>query len=102
MNNRLAKYLGISIIAIALGACASTKTQESTAEYVDNSAVTAKVKTVLINDQRIQSLPIKVKSYKGVVQLSGFVDDRTQAKRAEALARQVEGVKEVQNDLIVK
>lgn len=96
------KYIGACLLALTLSACASTKIQESTGEYVDNAAVTAKVKAALLNDKRVKSLPINVKTYKGTVQLSGFVDDRTQANRAEAIARRVEGVQDVQNDLIVK
>lgn len=96
------KYAGAVILAATLGACASTRTQESAGEYVDNSAITTKVKSALLNDKHIKSLPINVKTYKGVVQLSGFVDDRSQANRASAIARRVEGVRAVQNDLVVK
>jgi len=101
LNNAL-KYLGIALFSLGLSACASTKTQESTGEYIDNSAITANVKAAFLKDKYIKSLPINVKTYKGEVQLSGFVDDRTQAVRAESIAQRVEGVHSVQNDLIVK
>lgn len=100
--NTTLKYLGIALFTIGLSACASTKTQESTGEYIDNAAITTNVKAAFMKDKHIKSLPINVKTYKGEVQLSGFVDDRTQAVRAESIARRIEGVQNVQNDLILK
>lgn len=85
-----------------LSSCASTPTSESTGQLIDNSAITAKVKAALLNDPNVSSYPIKVKTYKGTVQLSGFVDNTTQAKRAENVARSVRGVQAVENDLLVK
>jgi hyperosmotically inducible protein len=87
---------------ISLVGCTNRNHQESTGQYVDSSAITAKVKAALIADKSLSSLPITVKTYKNVVQLSGFVNSRYQSSRAESVASQVEGVVEVKNDLIIK
>jgi len=96
------KILSIIILFCGLVACSATHHRESTGEYFDNAAITTKVKTKLFKEQRLSSLDIKVKSYKGVVQLSGFVDNMWQARQAEKLARSVLGVRQVVNNLIVK
>jgi len=83
-------------------ACASTSTQESTGEYVDNSVITSKVKSLLANDDFLKSFKISVETYKGTVQLSGFVNSQKAADRASEIARSVKGVKNVKNNLIVK
>jgi osmotically-inducible protein OsmY len=89
------------LVAASLG-CASTKSHESTGEYVDNSLITAKVKTAIFNDSSLKTLQINVKTYKDRVQLSGFVDSAQSVTRAAEVARGVEGVGSVQNDLLVK
>jgi len=88
--------------ALALGACAGTQTSESTGAYVDDAAITAKVKTAILQDPALKVLQISVKTYKNVVQLSGFVDTAQMKARAGTVASQVSGVTSVQNDLIVK
>lgn len=85
-----------------LTACASTYQNESTGQYVDSSAITVKVKSRLAADKYVRSLPITVKTYKNVVQLSGFVDDTNQELRAVKIAQNVEGVVEVKDSLIIK
>ena len=82
--------------------CSSTRTHESAGEYVDDSAITTKVKAAIAGDPALKSLQISVKTYKGVVQLSGFVDSKDMVDRAGKVAGQVSGVREVKNDLIVK
>ncbi|AHF91804.1 transporter [Opitutaceae bacterium TAV5] len=82
--------------------CASSSTGESTGEYVDNSAITAKVKAALLNDPIVKSFDVSVESYKGVVQLSGFVNTYEQKTQAGRVAAGVTGVAGVQNNLIVK
>ncbi len=82
--------------------CSSTRTHESTGEYVDDSAITAKVKAAILEDPTLKTFQISVKTYKGVVQLSGFVDSAEMIDRAGEVARKVSGVSEVKNDLIVK
>ena len=81
---------------------ASTPKQESTGEYVDDSVITTKVKALLANDDFFKSFQISVETYKGVVQLSGFVNSQQAVDKAGQIARSVQGVKSVRNDLIVK
>jgi osmotically-inducible protein OsmY len=83
-------------------ACASTPKQEGTGEYIDDSVITAKIKTQLATDDFLKSFQIRVESRKGIVQLSGFVDSQNAIDKAGQIARGVEGVKSVKNDLIVK
>jgi hyperosmotically inducible protein len=83
-------------------ACASTSTKESTGEYFDDSVITSKVKSLLANDDFFKSFKISVETNKGVVQLSGFVNSQGAVDRAGHIARSVQGVKSVQNNLIVK
>lgn len=82
--------------------CGSTAIQESTGEYLDSSAVTSKVKTRLFDNLGTEAFAIKVKTYKDVVQLSGFVNSNMTKQRAGQIADNTIGVKYVQNDLIVK
>src|SRR5688572_15560842 len=76
--------------------------QETTGQYASSSALTVKVKAKLMADDTVKSLPITVNSYKGVVQLAGFVDDEQQIRQAIKVAKSVDGVKQVRNCLIVK
>ena len=91
----------IGLITTYLG-CAATQKQESTGQYVDDSVITTKVKAAIFNDTTLKTLQINVETFKGVVQLSGFVDSAQSVKKAGEVAGGVEGVKEVKNDLIVK
>jgi hyperosmotically inducible protein len=86
----------------ALVACASTSKHESTGEYVDDSVITTKIKSQLAADDFLKSFQIDVETYKGVVQLSGFVNAQKAVDKAGKIARSVKGVKSVKNDLIVK
>jgi hyperosmotically inducible protein len=83
-------------------ACASTPKHESTGEYVDDSVITTKVKSLLAVDDFLKSFQISVETYKGTVQLSGFVGSQKAVDKAGEIARSVKGVKSVKNDLIVK
>ena len=83
-------------------ACASTSTREGTGEYVDDSVITTKVKTLLANDDFFKSFQISVETFKGIVQLSGFVNSQKAVDKAGAIAGSVKGVKNVKNNLIVK
>ena len=91
----------IGLIAVFLG-CASTRTQEGTGEYIDDSAITAKVKAEILNDSSLKVFQINVETFKGEVQLSGFVDTAEKVKKAGEIARGVKGVRSVKNSLIVK
>lgn len=82
--------------------CSSTPTRQSTGEYIDDMAITAKVKTAFVQDPVVKALDVGVDTFKGVVQLNGFVDTAEQKARAEQIARNVIGVVNVQNGLSVK
>lgn len=86
----------------ALAACAATRTHESTGEYVDDSVITTKVKSLLANDDFLKSFKISVETYKGVVQLSGFVNSQKAVDKAGEIAGSVQSVKSVNNNLVVK
>jgi len=88
-------------LAVIVG-CAATRTQESTGEYVDDSTITAKVKAAIFDDPALKVLQINVETFKGVVQLSGFVNSAETRSRAAVVASRVSGVKSVKNNLIVK
>jgi len=89
-------------LAISAAACAATPTRESTGGYVDDSTITAKVKTNLAQDSKVSASDVGVKTYKGVVDLSGFVNSQSQISEARLVAGQVNGVKAVHDNLIVK
>ncbi len=96
---------GLLVVAISLlilQACAPTATRESTGEYIDDSAITTKVKTKLLGDPIVSGFAISVETFRGRVILSGFVNSQAQMDRAVALAREVPGVKEVQSALVIK
>ena len=83
-------------------ACASTSKQEGAGEYIDDSVITTKVKSQIAADDFLKSFQISVETYKGIVQLSGFVGTQMAVNKAGEIARGVQGVKSVKNDLIVK
>jgi osmotically-inducible protein OsmY len=91
----------IGLIAVFLG-CAATQTRESSGQYVDDSAITTKVKAAIFDDPLLKVFQINVKTFKGEVQLSGFVDSAQSVIKAGEVARSVAGVKSVKNSLIVK
>ena len=94
--------LVLLMLIATFAACASTRTHESTGEYVDDSVITTKVKAKLADDDFFKSFQISVETYKGIVQLSGFVNSQQAVNKAGEIVRSVQGVKSVKNDLIVK
>lgn len=99
------RYLVAGFAAIALIAmvgCSSTRTQEGTGEYIDDTVITAKVKAAIFDDPMLKSSEINVETYKGVVQLSGFVSSREAIVRAVDVARRIRGVRSVKNDMQLK
>lgn len=94
-------FVVLALVTFIAG-CAGTSTRESTGEYIDDTTITTKVKAEIFNDPMLKVLQINVESYKGVVQLSGFVDSRQAIERAVQIAGAVEGVKGVENSLVVK
>ena len=101
-RNMVIHYFILLMLIVAFAACASTSKQESTGEYVDDSVITTKVKSLLAADDFLKSFQISVETYKGTVQLSGFVDSQKAVDKAVEIARSVKGVKSVKNNLIVK
>jgi len=102
---QLGKYLSAIFLAITLVSvvgCASTSRQEGTGEYVDDSVITTKVKAAIFNEPSLKVAEINVETFKGVVQLSGFVSSYAAANKAVELARNVKGVVSVKNDMRVK
>src|SRR3954469_13034388 len=98
----VAARVGLLIAAFTfVGACSATRTQESAGEVIDDSVLTAKVKTALVEDPVTKAREINVETYRGVVQLGGFADSAEQKSRATEVARSVTGVKDVRNDLRV-
>tara|TARA_R110002167_G_scaffold167146_1_gene364277 strand:+ start:90 stop:401 length:312 start_codon:yes stop_codon:yes gene_type:complete len=86
---------------VAIG-CASTTTGSSTGEMIDDTVITTKVKAAIFQDDELSASEINVETFKGVVQLSGFVSDRSDVPRAAVVARGVAGVVSVKNSLVVK
>jgi len=99
---RILKSLAcIGLLATFLG-CAATPQSASTGQFVDDSVITTKVKAAILEEPSLKSLQISVETFKGVVQLSGFVDSAQSAKKAGEVAGRVAGVVSVKNDLTVK
>lgn len=101
-RTRAVLIIAIIMALPLLQACAATATRESTGEYLDDTAITFKVKTQLIGDPTISGFGISVETFRGRVLLSGFVNSQAQIDRAVALARGVFGVREVQSALVIK
>jgi osmotically-inducible protein OsmY len=99
---RIAAAVFTASLALTVVGCSSTPTKESTGEYIDDAAITTKVKAVIFNEPTLKSTEINVETFKGDVQLSGFVAQPADAQRAAELARGVKGVTSVKNDIRVK
>jgi osmotically-inducible protein OsmY len=95
-------FLACLAFAPAFMGCAATQKHESTGEYVDDSVITTKVKAAILEEGSLKTLQINVKTFKGVVQLSGFVDSFEHVAKAGEVAGRVQGVQEVKNDLVAK
>ena len=89
------------LLATALG-CAPTPTKEGTGEYIDDTVITTKVKAAIFNEPSLKSSEINVETFKGTVQLAGFVKFQADMNKAVELARSVNGVKSVKNDMRLK
>jgi osmotically-inducible protein OsmY len=94
-------FLAIGLLAITVG-CASTRTREGTGQYVDDSVITTKVKGAILNEPGLKVSEINVETFKGVVQLSGFVSSRADINSAVRVAQNVNGVKSVTNKMELK
>lgn len=99
---RMMRLMACFALITAFMGCAATQKHESSGQYIDDSVITTKVKAAIFNEETLKTLQINVKTYQGVVQLSGFVDSAQSVTKAGEVARHVENVVSVKNDLIVK
>ncbi len=104
MAQQLKRYstFFLLLLVVAFLGCASTAKQEGTGEYLDDTVITTKVKAAIVNEPTLKSAEINVETFKGVVQLSGFVNSREDINKAAEVARGVGGVKSVKNDMRLK
>ena len=98
---RVSTFLVLAAAAFMIG-CAGTATKEGTGEYVDDTVITTKVKAAIFNEPSLKVSEINVETFKGTVQLSGFVKYESDMNRAVSLARNVGGVTSVKNDMRLK
>ncbi len=96
-----ASLLAVLLLTTVIG-CAGSATQESTGEYIDDTWITTKVKASLVDDPTVKAREVNVETFKGVVQLSGFVESQEAMDRAVAVANSIEGVTSVRNDMTIK
>lgn len=99
---RLVPILAIAMLLALFVGCASTESSSGTGEYIDDTVITTKVKAAIFNESTLKSAEINVETYKGVVQLSGFVNSQDDIDTAVRVARGVKGVKSVTNDMELK
>ena len=100
--NKYFSALFLSIVLVSFMGCASTPQKEGTGEYVDDTVITTKVKSAILNEPTLKSAEINVETFKGVVQLSGFVNSEVIKQKAGEIADNVSGVTSVANNLIIK
>jgi osmotically-inducible protein OsmY len=102
LKRRYVTYFFSFLMAAFLTGCAGSSTQESTGEYIDDTVITARVQKVLIEDDTVKLRDLNIDTFKGTVQISGFVDNQEQLNRALELARSQKGVKAVVNKMQIK
>jgi osmotically-inducible protein OsmY len=101
-QSAIAQSVIAGVLLVSVAACAPTATREGTGEYIDDSVITSKVKAAFAADPTVKATQVSVETFKGTVQLSGFVDSRESAQRAVEIARGVKGVKSVKNDTVIR
>ncbi len=101
LKSLFAVFCTALLMSVVVG-CASTSTRESTGEYIDDSLITTKVKSAIFNEPTLKSAEVNVETFKGVVQLSGFVGTQANIHKATEVARHVAGVTSVRNDMRLK
>ena len=97
----LTAFFLVLTLLTAVG-CASTQKQEGTGEYIDDSVITSKIKAAILNEPGLSSAEINVETFKGEVQLSGYVNSIADITRAVEVAQGVKGVNSVKNDMRLK
>jgi osmotically-inducible protein OsmY len=100
--NRFIYALFLSLTLLTAAGCASTQKQEGTGEYVDDSVITTKIKAAILNEPSLSSAEINVETFKGEVQLSGYVNSIADITKAVDVAKSVKGVNSVKNDMRLK
>jgi osmotically-inducible protein OsmY len=98
---RIATFLAVALLATVIG-CSSSPSQESAGEYVSDSWITTKVKAVLAEDSQVKATEVNVETFKGMVQLTGFVSSHAAMTQAVTLTRGIKGVTGVRNDMRLK
>jgi osmotically-inducible protein OsmY len=101
LAHRFATFISAVLLASLLG-CAGTSTKEGTGEYIDDTVITTKVKAAIFNEPSLKSAEINVETFKGAVQLSGFVNSRADINKAVEVTGRVAGVTSVKNDMRLK
>lgn len=101
LSNRFVTFI-LAILFTSLLGCAGTSKKEGTGEYFDDTVITTKVKAAILSEPSLKSAEINVETFKGVVQLSGFVSSRDNINKAVEVARGVGGVTAVKNDMRLK
>jgi len=99
---RIVKVLICACMLTSFLGCTTTPKRETAGQYVDDSVITTRVKAAIFDELALKTFQINVTTFQGVVQLSGFVDSAENARKAGEIARTIQGVKEVKNDLIAK
>jgi hyperosmotically inducible periplasmic protein len=98
---KISTFCATLMLLFTMG-CAATRDRESVGEVIDDTVITAKVKAALIEDDDLSASEINVETFRGTVQLSGFVSDRSDIAKATEVARDIDGVVAVENDLVLK
>lgn len=99
---RITKILACLFLLVAFVGCSAANERGSAGDYVDDTLITTKVKTAIFKESTLKTMQINVKTFQGEVQLSGFVDSTQSVAKAGKIARSVDGVVKVSNDLIVR
>ena len=101
-NVGIRKILAVFALAVVLSGCTVFSGRETAGEYVDDATVTSRVKAAIFNDPTLKSMEISVETMQDVVQLSGFVDSAQSKSKAGEIARNVEGVRQLRNNLVIR
>lgn len=102
MINRYTKILAVFMLVTSIAACSAISGRETVGEYVDDATISTKVRAQIFNNPNLKKFQVRVETFQGVVQLSGFVDSNASRNTAEDIARNVSGVKSVKNDIVVR
>jgi hyperosmotically inducible protein len=103
MQTKIIKSVFVALaLAAAVPACSAIEGRQTAGQYVDDASITTKVKAAFVADDKLKARQISVETFNRTVQLSGFVDSSAEKAMATDVARKVEGVQSVKNDLVVR